>query len=389
MIKDKLLRWVSLLDRLFKPFEVDSCSQGRFKGLLRLGLMLWLGISLIFAVKALNAAYHKDFWTDESFSYQHNITQQSVLDLIARGAKQEANSSPLDYVLLRIFYQMREKISILEKIPFNIYYRLGAIFASLWAGLLLSWLLYRQVLSQAKNYLVLIGQILLVAAALLFYYFWHENFHYSIEMRAYSLWNALWLMITVFFMVARRWNLSILLLLIALVMTSSGALFQLFSLAVSFLLVKIVYKDHFKENFKLTFKFFLLPVLIFAYYIFCNDINLSAGRYNQQLFNNYLNEFFQFWLNKEMVPILSVSGILMSIWSKRLQGLLIIFIAMLALYLMSPLINYLVISRGVFFSSRYYRYYDLIYPIFGVASALILPVLREWAEKLAKEYTRG
>jgi hypothetical protein len=166
-----------------------------------------------------------------------------------------------------------------------------------------------------------------------------------------------------------------------MVMTSSSAIIQAGSLALIFLAVKIVMKEKLLPLVQNLAKIFVISVLVWFYYAHhLPSFGIESGDYEK-----YTKEFFDFWLTKEKIPILSVLGIAMVWGEKKLQGPLIVFTTALFLYLISPVLNFLVIKRGYFFSSRQYIFYDLVIPFFIIGLAMVLP---HYCEKIEKYFSQ-
>jgi len=328
-----------------------------------------LAISAAFFIKACQRAKEKPLWVDEVNGLSSRST--GYLKLIVQGSGgSQVSQSPLDYVLLRFFDQTVGQFLRAADIPLTIYYRLNSMLYSLMSGMIIISLVFFKIKKATRNYFVFILQMGGLILALLFYYFWKYNFMFSIEMRPYSLWNALWFMILTLFMYFEGFKRRSFVLLILIAGTSSSSLFQMFCLACSFIGVQFLTKEGFYEGLKVLFENFTIPVLVILYYIFLNRSTIYPWAGNDAM---YWKEFWGFWFGKEMIPILSILGIIMSAPFKQFRSHTIVFSTTLLLFIISPMINHLVLSRGVFFSFRHYIYYDLIYPVFLIHCALILP----------------
>lgn len=342
-------------------------------------IILASGISLFFFMKAVNGAKHKELWMDEINGLSSRSA--SYHDILVAGLASQVSKHPLDYVGQRLF-DIVGKPLLSERMPKNVYFRLNSIIYNWFSGLLIIFVVYFRMKKDPSNYLVFLGQILCLLFALLIYYFWPYNFYHTIQMRPYALWNSLWLTVLGLFFVTKRFSWPLIVLLSLLAATAGAAFFQLCCLAVGFLVIRQIRKNDLKDTMVILVKAFSVPLMVSLYYIL-----IDAGQryvwYSD--FDKYLKEFFQFWLDKEMVPILSAVGLLFTIQWEELRDYAVVFLTMLFLYLVSPFINYLVLVKGVFFSSRHYLYYDLIYPLFFINMALILPFYWNRIQELFRE----
>lgn len=370
-LKEIVRPWLRYTDRFLCFFDVpDTVATGWLRLATVLFIILVTVISGMFLQRALAGASANDLWLDE----RNGIATRgaSYTDLITGNMASQVSRAPLDYIAQKLFDQAGGLHLLAAGVPANIYYRLNSI-SYIWvSGLFIMLFIFFRIRRAARNYLVLFAQIFLLATALYHYYFWHENFRYWIQMRPYALWCALWFMVLSLFLVEgrfRAWPFSVLLALLAA--TANAAIYQLFSFAIAYLAVQWLQKQNMAMVARTLLKVFAVPVAISLYYILVDYSTIYVWRPDS---NEYLKEFFQFWRTKEMIPVLSAAGIIATVGFKELRHITVVFGAMLILYLISPVINYMVLKRGVFFSSRHYIYYDLIYAVFCAALAVALPV---------------
>lgn len=334
---------------------------------------LFLAFILLFTgtyyLKAINRSANKELWVDEDFAYKVNVTQQPILDFVINGAHEEASGAPLDYIFARAMYVVEHDVQSFG-LPFRVYRRLHVIMYGLLSAWFLSILILVRIRAQATNSLIFIAQLICIGMALWFYLFFDLNFFFWIEMRAYGLWNTTWLCAMALFMLYGGFSRYVTMFLIAAGATATGSIFQLLCFALSYAIIQFVYRNDFKSILLSLFRYWLPALIVCLYYLFGN-----VHQYGYEHYEEYMKNFWKFWLSKEFVPILSILGIALSIKNQRLKYGLIVFLTMLLLYLISPIINYIIIRRGVFFSSRHYRYYDLIYSIFLIFISINLPIL--------------
>lgn len=323
-------------------------------------------ISYRYFIITFKNAEIKDFWIDEEWSLEHTA-DKSYINLLVYGARGQGSLAPLDYIALRFLNQIKWPLHSLG-LPPNIYFRLNSIFFSYSSGLIAVLLLFSFIRENTVNYIIFGLQAILLLLGVMAYYFWYFNLKFAIEARPYALWNSLWFLVLVTFLLKKRFNIPIMILMSLLAMSATASIFQLTCFLFSFVTVRLLDQEELKKVFRVIIKYFSIPIAISLYYILAQNQKFSFGN-----FEDNLMQFFKFWLEKEKVPFLSISGILMTIFLKEWRSLTIVFTTMFLLYITSPLTNYIVLSKGFFFSSRQYLYYDLIYPMFIIGAMLILP----------------
>ncbi len=343
-------------------------------------ILISISVSCFFISRTFDASEKKNLWLDESWSLEHSIQSDSYLNILFKGPQGQISKAPLDYFFLKGWNDIKEHVQSFG-LPYNTYYRLHPIFTSCLSGFILILTLFFGIRRSSQNDILLILQGTLLIWVLWDYYFREHNFVFSIEMRAYSLWNAIWILTLGLYMHYQRFNKIIIGLLTALAATATAALFQMFSLGLSFMIVGQWNKKEITKRFIISLKVFIIPLLVCIYYL------PKGGGGEAPLFDKYLRQFFEFWISMKMIPIFSALGILMTCRFKQLRSHTVVFLTMLILYLISPGINYLAISRGTYFVHRHYRYYELIYPIFLMSLSLSLPVYWEGLKHI-KEITR-
>jgi len=345
------------------------------KILIGLFIVAALSTAFLFVSRAFDASEKKDLWSDESWSLEHSIQKDFFLKILLKGPQGQISKAPLDYLFVKGWDSIKESAQSFG-LPYNTYYRLHPIFTSCLSGLILILILFFGIKQTAPNNTFLILQSILLIWALGDYYFREHNFVFSIEMRAYSLWNAIWILTLGLYMHYQNFNKPIVGLLAALAATATASLFQMFSLGVSFMVIGKWNKKEVVHRFTTSLKVFIIPLLVCIYYL------PRGGGGEAPLFDKYLRQFFEFWVSMKIIPAFSVLGILMTWRFKQLRSHTIVFLTMLILYLISPIINYLTISRGTYFVHRHYRYYELIYPLFLISLAIAFPVYWNAAKRI-------
>ncbi|MCA9400120.1 MAG: hypothetical protein KC713_00735 [Candidatus Omnitrophica bacterium] len=348
-------------------FNTDTPSKKRIHQWIgATALICILCISGFFLQTAMHEASHKEFWQDENQGL-NNIRIQKIWHLLKNGAGAQASPSPLDYILLRQWYQHRQSWNI-SGLDDKVYFRLNAIFSSLMGGSIFGCCFLLHFMRNTKNILILFVQLACVLLALYLFYLWPFNLKYSLEMRPYALWNALWIVLMGFFILDKELNWRIEAVMILLALTATASIFQLFCFGLGYLIYKKQQGEVLYTILKRCILYFVFPILVCVYYLLVKELHFNWPDQQQ----NY-DTFWQFWTTKEMIPILSVMGLAWSMLTNKSRHVSVCFMAMLGLYCISPLINHISLQRGFFFSSRHYLYYDLIYPIFLMGFAYCLP----------------
>ena len=345
-----------------------------------LGTVVLIAIAGIFVCSAIKESSVKDFWTDETFGLNCAVRSNSLSHLLISGADGQGSPAPLDYIFLKLLDNIRKPLH-LEWVPINVYYRLNSMGWTFVAGFGAVFLYFCYFRNKAGNYFILLLQIILLAQALAYFYFRHDDFHFAMEARPYALWNALWFCFLSLFLFFREFNGVLLVIATALALTSSGSLFQLLIFALSRLAFQSFETKEFLPALRNTILEFSLPLFIALYYsLKCPHWSYSTSPEN---YHGYMKEFYVFWAGKFRVTIYSILGIGMSIYYKEWRKCSVVFIAMLLLYLVSPLCHYVILSKGLFFTRRQYLYYDLTFCIFALGLSLMLP---DCWEKLKSHY---
>lgn len=370
-------KFFARLSNVFSFFDIAPCTRKRNLDIF--SLIFFVAISIIicqYCLTALKKAESKDFWGDEKFGLSV-ARGQSYGSLIVDGAGGQGSPSPLDYIILKAISGIRNSFGRFD-IPPNVYYRLHTICYSILAGLLVTFLMYSRVRRTSTNYFVLACQLLLITRGLVSFYFSPWLLHFSVETRPYSLWNALWFVTLGVYVYYRRINIPVVIFMVLLAGTATASIYQLFSFGLAWLIVQIWDRKPWRDIFIMSLKYIALPTFVALYYIF---VRSQKWGYTVGMEEQYYHQFFEFWTKREMIPILSVFGILLTSWIKELRAVTVVFMAMLILYLLSPMINYITIQHGFFFSTRQYIYYTLAYPFFFIVLALAMP---EYLKKMRK-----
>ena len=305
-----------------------------------LPLLLLLSVLLSFFVASLEKSAGKPFWLDEAFSFQRNISDQSMKQIILQGADGQGSPSPLYYVILRNILLIQGEVNYFGLQPHQYYRVPNAIFIYL-AMLYLFFMIRKHDGVQGLMPLVLSATAFVSSSTIL---------HFSSEMRPYSLWVALSMIVLFLIEYRNRSRIAWSIALLALALSSTGSLFQITSLLGVLLLAEIVYQKKVIPKIKMDHILIVILVtfVINAYYIArAPDLAYETPPWV---------EFFDFW--KWQVRILIV-GLLLSAYHLK-QDDTDAFIGSLTVatwIAIGPLIFYIIQKQGFFFSSRHYIYY--------------------------------
>lgn len=341
-----------------------------YKKIVILAVLAIILISLFFLTKSVQSARNTAFWKDEEFALASIANDGvTVLDLFLHGAVEQASPAPLDYIFLKILYKIKAPLGWME-ISDLVYYRLSSILSTVIMGFFAALMVLRAVMRNSLNNkgLILYLQIAAILLGVVSFLFWPTTRSFVVQMRPYSLWNALWLSLLTGILINGRFTKTSILIMVLLAMSATGSLFQLLSLGLGFLIAKRFSRIPGKWEILYCVKNLIIPIAIVAFYTIGKSLRWEYGN-----FSGYLHDFFVFWLSKEKIPILSLLGIVLAWRKEKFISQAIVFLTMLILYLIAPVINLIVLSRGIFFTSRYYIYFDLIYPICFFGLALGLP----------------
>lgn len=293
-------------------------------------------ICILFLCKVINVAENKAFWVDETFGYDV-ISHQGFGEMLIKGMDSQFSKPPLDYIFLKIWRNLR-----FGTLPDLIYYRLNSILWILLSGIFMA-LMFR------RNWILICG-------ALIVYYFNSNILHYAAETRPYALWLSLLLVAFTYYMKTGKLDVKLSLIFCLSALTSSGSSIVIYCFGAA------CWVTGTERPLKIL-KYLAAPMSISVYYMLKQD-----GLWSYEPQELFYKSFFTFWMKSYLVPVLSVIGFYMVYRFRGFQAHTVIFITMLLLYLLSPLINCVVIEKyGMFFHPRYYIYYKLMLPLFLIS----------------------
>lgn len=314
--------------------------------------------SIFYGIAQIQKASSKPFWLDEEVSLRQFIRTIPIKRMIV-GVSGQGSPSPLEYILVKCLDNIRKPARYLFLHPLA-YYRLVSLMATMMSAWIVLWLFYRRFhLSGQGN--LWAGGILM--SAVVCYVLQTEVYHFTAEMRPYALWVGLSFVVYGGLLAGahQKWVSAAML---ALAATATASIFQIFTLAMAYLLT-----GWNRETVRKTLVFFSLPFLLSLFY--CLQVGQSG--YVGDEYGTW-QQFMSFWLRKEHVYVWLLSGAAVAFCAlkKETRGLAAPTLSMLLLYMMGPLIYYITRHKGFFFSSRQYIYYDLAVPLFILTVAMCL-----------------
>lgn len=327
-----------------------------------------VSISGIFVIDRMIAARTKMMWVDENFNIKRSIRPvTSYRHLFLKGPEGQGSPTPLDYALVKILDQNRQKFQWFHLHP-NIYYRLVALGSTVGSVLYVCLLFLRDILRKRQSLGVTALQLILLCLVPIAYLFSQFMMHYAVEVRPYALWNALWLMaLATTLSDSRRRNIYFGGILILLALTSTGAIFQIMILMAIYTLVRFFEIQSVKRVVFEVLTVFMVPIIITLYYIL-----LKSGwgiRFEEQWTRDFYTLWNQYFITLPLLGI--VTGIC---WLKKETRIYSVApLAVMGLYTVGPVIFMLLKRAQTLYNLRYFIYYCVMGPIFILTLIKVLP----------------
>ncbi|MCA9406865.1 MAG: tetratricopeptide repeat protein, partial [Candidatus Omnitrophica bacterium] len=253
--------------------------------------------------------------------------------------------------------------------PETIHYRLHTIFFIAFSVLVVFLFLLKRTQNFRQHPYLFCIQSILFLAALISFLFTFDNFYYAIETRPYALWNALWFSFVILFLYYREFTRPVIALLVLISFTATAALYQHAALILSFVCFSwFVSRKNIKIIVISAFKIFALPLGVTAYYVLIRPLDFGWTDADKYF-------FYKWWFAKLAFPVLAVCGLFLSLSFEKYKKCVIVFGAMLILYLIAPVINEISYMKGFFFSPRHYIYQNINYPLFLAFLGMVWPDL--------------
>jgi hypothetical protein len=307
-------------------------------------LLLLIAILGLFSLSSIRLSGRKPFWYDENNAYRQIVTSQGAIDLVIQGAVDQGSPAPLDYLLLKGLHGLRGGLGYLGLQPHQ-YLRLHLV-AILWLVLLYL------VLRTAKERPPPVSWLLVAAAAILLLN--RITLWYSSEMRFYSLWMTLSFATLVLLEHRARSKIAWGVAVLALALTSTGAIVQLAALLGAVVLGLVISRRTLVPKVRIDVGLVILVIAIAldVYYIF----RIPDYMHYPPDFWPTWGEFFAFW-NGFLPPMLL--GILLSAYHGyfRNEARLVGTLGATSWIAVGPIWFVLLLQSEYFFAPRQLIYY--------------------------------
>jgi hypothetical protein len=345
-------------------------------------IFLFLCIDLIwlFSFGQFYEALHKPFWLDERNSLENNVRNASFLDLIINGAKGQGSPAPLDYIFLKGLYYLKSVTNGWGIID-EVYLRFVALFSTLFTAISVL-VLFAIRISRDKNVRASTKacQYVLLSFVPFVFLFSRYVYYYAAESRPYALWNALYLFVLALTFIKDRYLWLFILALTSLALTATASIYQIGTLAFSYLIVGYLQNRSFRTILLETSKVFILPLLVAFYYC------LKVQPWHEPYLVAEWQEYLHLWTHKFKIIFMMGISIGLCWLKKENRKFAIAPLGFLFLYLAGPLTFWITKMKGFFYTDRQYVYYDLTNAVFLLTMIQILPSYLNQIRKRAYYY---
>ena len=324
-------------------------------------------IGIFFAAQMWEAS-QKPFWGDEKYGLMTSVREFGYGHMLIHGAQGQGSPAPLDYIVLKVFDQMKERVGYLGLRP-EVYFRLWAngitCFSVIFIGLFFGMGIFRN----KEGFLIKAAQAFLLLCVPFAYLFKTQVFYFAAETRPYALWNSMYFVVLgmLLFRDQRKPRWILFGFLVLLSFSATAVSFQLAAMILAFGLVRYWQERNFRLAVKEGAWLFTLPFIIVVYYC------LKVGQWDTVSAGGTREEFYRLWThNGTIAPMmLVVMGICFFCEATRKYALAPL--AFLLVYLMGPFIFWMTWLKGFFFAHRQFIYYDLAVPVFLLTLLKCLP----------------
>src|SRR6185295_11496556 len=175
-------------------FERQSADRMRWD-LLALIFCLFFSLLLtgIFFLAQLNESVHKPFWGDELYGLKTSVRADGFAVMLVRGVQGQGSPAPLDYLALKCFDRIRDRVSYFG-FHSLVYYRLWANGVTAAALLFVVGIFACQIYKRRDAALKPL-QLILLSFVPVCFLFSRMVYYYAAVMRPYALWDAMWLVV--------------------------------------------------------------------------------------------------------------------------------------------------------------------------------------------------
>jgi hypothetical protein len=343
----------------------------KIQGFYILAAAVCLFLSAVFFCSHLVESSQKAFWGDEVYGLQSSVRTNSYAALAIKGPSGQGSPAPLDYVALKSLDQIKKTVNYFSVSP-RVYFRLWPLLVTVLAICIVVGIC-KQCVSTASLRVQCVQGFLLICSCFSFFY-GSAVYYYAMEARPYALWNSFWLVAGVFALLGRRRLLC--LALIGLALSATASAFQIISLCLAYIVVRMVQKDKFAVILRDSAFIFSIPFVVSAYYCFRAPMSGYTGPEN-----GTWNTFLTFWHGELRNFCLLIAVFFVCFIFKDIRKFSILALAMLLLFFLGPLIYWVTRSKGFFFTNRQYMYYELANTMAFLTCVCCLPHLLKQANR--------
>lgn len=313
-------------------------------------ISLWfLSVGILFLISQMHASSQKPFWLDESYAMEHTLRLHTYQDMLLQGAAGQGSPAPLDYLVLKAWDSMRRTTGFLAQIPDLTYYRLPALTFTLIPYLLMCTIVVRRTI-QAESRPILISLAIISLLLPLSYLYMNEINYYAREMRPYALWNALF-SVSLILVLLRIHSILLVPVLVLLSLAATAALFQLLALCASYITCCILTGEQQKQTWQKAASLFVGPIILSVFYC----LKVDQYGYDAPTWSDFVNFYVRKLSSCGLLAIVLFAAFFHQTMRKHAAGILTLFI----MFLLGPIVFFLTLQKGFFFTSRQYIYYDL------------------------------
>ncbi|MEK7760933.1 MAG: hypothetical protein AAB433_05090 [Nitrospirota bacterium] len=341
-------------------------------------LSLWfLSVGIVFLFSQMHASSKKAFWLDESYAMTHMVRAQTYQSMIAQGLTKQGSPAPLDYLALKAWDSLRRTTGFMEQIPDLTYYRLPALIYTLIPYLLMCTVVVRKVI-HAESRPIVISIVSLSILIPFSYLYMNEINYYAREMRPYALWNALF-SVSLILTILRTRGIWLAPILVLLSLTATAALFQLLSLCAATITCGILAGEQKKQVWQEAAGLFAAPIILSIFYC----LKVEQYGYDAPTWSDFAHFYVRKLSTCGFLTIVLIAASFHQAMRRQAAAIL----ALLIMFSLGPVVFWLTLQKGFFFTSRQYLYYDLagVIPLFFVILHIerLQPMLKKLQRPIA------
>lgn len=353
-----------------------------------LPFLLGLGLlTVLFVTLAIRRSDRTTLRGDELFTVMGTRDEPGVATMLLSGVDGEVSPAPMYHVLHRGLDALRFRVDYLG-LNYPGYFRLSSVLFTAGFGAAAALLLARRLAGTGGATDPL--PHLLVLCGLAVFWFQPKVFSFACTARVYACWNGLWLFTLVWLLCRPSSRLGLFVLLSLLATLATSAFFQIFAVAVAFLVSRRLDGRSLRAILKEGALVFAVPALVAAFY------GVRAPAVAPEEAPDLVTGLMKFWLVTNLPAWIAVATALLLVLSRPVpRPLLLPLAAFSVLLLIIPLIFALARMKGYSSPSRYYIWTTTGIPLALFVAALAGPeqprwrAARPWAAVLAVSLAGG